>query len=148
MLISCHKSPWQSHNTKILWWCAKFRHLGTPVGNEKLIHEEVRRFKNLANACYQSGYNFLLSHLLSETKELEWNRYHFASSFVLARNFVPYVKRRRQRALKTIFGSKRNKILWVKITSYNENFHKLCYSAINRIITSRRIGWVGNVGRM
>jgi hypothetical protein len=53
------------------------------------------------------------------------------------------------RALRRIFGPKRDKVIgdWRKL--HNEELHNLyCSTSIIRIIKSRRMRWAGHVARM
>jgi hypothetical protein len=53
------------------------------------------------------------------------------------------------RALRKIFGQKRNEVIGGLKNLHNEEFHNLYFSpSIIRMIKSRRMRWAGHVARM
>jgi len=53
------------------------------------------------------------------------------------------------RALRKIFGPKRDEVIWEWRKLHNVELSDLyCSSIIVRVITSRRMRWAGNVARM
>jgi hypothetical protein len=70
MLLSRHQKAGQNHDIKTANRCfenvAQFRYLDTPITNQTLIQEEIKRRLNSGNACYHSIKNHLSSLPLSE----------------------------------------------------------------------------------
>jgi hypothetical protein len=70
VLVPPHQNARQNHDIKIgnrffFENVEQFRYLGTPVTNQNLIQEEIKRIMNSCNACYHSVQNILSSRLLS-----------------------------------------------------------------------------------
>jgi hypothetical protein len=49
----------------------RFRHLGTTVTDQNLIHEEIKNRINSDNACYHSFQNIFVSRLLSKNEKIQ-----------------------------------------------------------------------------
>jgi ribosomal protein S16 len=74
MLMSHHQNAGQDHNKKTANRSSEnvghFKHLGTTVENQNLIHEEIKDRLNSGHACHHSVQNLLSSHLLSKNVQV------------------------------------------------------------------------------
>jgi hypothetical protein len=130
--------------------------LGTIVTNENSVHEELKRRLNPGNACYNSVQSLLFSHLLSINLKIKIHRkiilpvvLYGCETWSLLLREEHRLRMFENRALRRIFGSKREEVAegWRRL--YNEELHNLYTSPkIIPVIKSRRTRWVGHVARM
>jgi hypothetical protein len=135
---------------------AQFRYLGTTITKQNLIHEEIKRKLNSANACYHSVQNLLSSLLLS--KKIKIRIYKIIILTVVLYGCETWSLTLREehrlrvfenRVLKRIFGPKINGVTggWRKV--HNEELHNLySSSSIISLIKSRRMRSAEHVARM
>jgi len=133
-----------------------FKYLGTTITDQNSIQEEIKSRLKLGNACYHSVQNLLSSRLLS--KNLKIKIYitiilpvvlYRCETWSLTLREELRLRVFENRALRKVFGPKRDKVTgeWRKL--YNEELNDL-YSLPNivRVVKSRRMIWTGHVARM
>jgi hypothetical protein len=108
---------------------AQFRYLGTTVTNQNVVQEDIKRRLNSGNACYHSVQNVLSSRLLSKNIKI---RVYKTTILPLGLNGWSQTLRKEHRlrefedrALRRIFGPKRDEVTgdWRKL--HNEELHDL-----------------------
>jgi hypothetical protein len=126
------------------------------VTNQNLTQEEIKRRLNSGNACYHSAQNILSSRLLSKNVKVRIYKtiilpvvLYGCETWSLTVREVHKLRVFVNRVLRRIFGPKRDGVMRGLKKLHNEELHNL-YSlpCIIRIITSRRMRWVGHVARM
>ena len=134
----------------------EFKYLGTTLTNQNSIQKEIKCILKLGNACYHSVQNILSSSLLSKNLTIKICRtiilpvvLYGCETWSLTLREEHRLRVFENRVLRRIFGPKRDGVTgeWRKL--HNEELNDL-YSSSNivRVITSRRMRWVGDVARM
>jgi hypothetical protein len=146
MLLSRYQNVGQNRDIKIANGrfenVSQFRYLGTTVGNQDLIQEEIKRRLNGLNACYHSIHNLLSSRLLA--KKLYW-----CETWSLTLREEHRLRVFENRVLRKIFIPKMDKVTGECRKLHNEELRDLYSSqSIIRIIKSRRMRWTGQIARM
>jgi len=131
------------------------QYLGTTLTNQNYMQEEIKSRLKSGNACYHSVQNPLSSSLLSKNLQIKIYR-TIILSFVLygCETWSLTLREERRlrvfenRALRKIFGSKRDEGTgeWRKL--HNEELNDMFSPNIFRVIISLRMGWAGHVARM
>jgi hypothetical protein len=127
---------------------AQFKYLGTTVTNRNSIQEEIKSRLNSCNACYNGDQNILSSRLLAKNGTIILPLVLYGcKTLSLTLREEHRLKVFENRALRRIFGPKRDEVTrsWRKL--HNEELHKL-YSSPNQNDPVRRIRWAGHVARM
>ena len=74
MAMSVHQHAGQNRNIKIsnksCEWVERFKYLGISLGNQNLIHEEIKSRLKAGNACLDSVQNILSCTFLSKNTKL------------------------------------------------------------------------------
>jgi hypothetical protein len=123
------------------------------VTNQNSIQEEIKRRMNSGNACYHSVQNLLSSRLLSKNVKVTIYKSISLPVVLYGRETWSLTVREENklrvlenRVRRRIFGPKKDGVTggWRKL--HNEELHNLYSSpSLIRIITSRRMRWVGHV---
>jgi hypothetical protein len=126
---------------------AKFKHLGSTLTDHNFIHEEIRSRLNSGNACYRAVQNILSSRLLSRNVEIKIYKIIILPVVLYGCVTLSLTLREEHRlrvfenrALRRIFGLKRDEVTggWRKL--HNEELHGLySSSSIVRVIKARRM---------
>jgi hypothetical protein len=134
----------------------QFKYLGTTVTNENFIQEEIKRRVNPGNVYYHSVQSLLSIRLLSKNLKIRIYKaiilpvvLYGCETWSLTLREEHRLRVFENRALRRIFGSKRDEVTgeWRKL--HNEELRDLYSSpSIIRIIKSRRIRFTGHVARM
>jgi hypothetical protein len=86
MLLSRHQNAGQNRDIEIAnrWFenVLQFKYLGTPVTNQNLIQEEIKRRLSSGNACYHSVQSWSSGLLSKKSKNENIQDYNFACDFV------------------------------------------------------------------
>ena len=134
----------------------QFKHFGSTLTNQNSIQEEIKKRLKSGNACYHSVQNLLSSSLLSKNLMIKIHRTIILTVVLYGcETWLPTLREERRlrvfenRALKRIFGPKRDKLTRKCRKLHNEELSDLyCSSSIVRVIKSRRMRWAGHVARM
>jgi hypothetical protein len=157
MLVSRHQNAGQNWEIKIgnrlFENVSQFKYLGTPVTNQNLIQEEIKRRLNSGNACYHSVQNLLSSRLLSENVKVRTYKsiilpvvLYGCETWSLTVIEEHKLRVFENRVLKRIFGPKRDGVIGGRRKLHNEELHNLYSSPCTiRIIKSRRMRWAEHV---
>jgi hypothetical protein len=103
---------------------AKFRHLGTTVANQNLIHKEVNSRLNSRNVCYRSFQDIVSSRLLSKIINIERHEtkilpvvWYGCETWSLTLREERRLRVFEGRVLRSIFGPKRVEVMgsWRKL---------------------------------
>jgi len=125
----------------------EFKYLGTTLTNQNSIQEENKRRLKLGNACYYSVQNLLSSRLLSKNLKTKMYRTIILPVVLYGCEIWSLTLREerrlrvfKNRVLRRVFGSRRDKVTgeWRKL--HNEELREL-YSLPNivRVVKSRRM---------
>ena len=133
----------------------QFKHFGSTLTNQNSIQEEIKKRLKSGNACYHSVQNLLSSSLLSKNLMIKIHRTIILTVVLYGcETWLPTLREERRlrvfenRALKRIFGPKRDKLTRKCRKLHNEELSDLyCSPNIVWVIKSR-IRWVGHVARM
>ncbi|KAJ4433406.1 hypothetical protein ANN_15665 [Periplaneta americana] len=134
----------------------KFKYFGATVTNTYDTQEEIKRRKNLGNACYYSVEKLLSSSLLSKNLKVRIYKtvilpivLYGCETWTLTLREERRFRVFENKVLRNIFGAKRDEVTgeWRKL--HNTELHTLHSSPdIIRNIKSRRLRWAGHVVSM
>ncbi|KAJ4444093.1 hypothetical protein ANN_05882 [Periplaneta americana] len=134
----------------------KFKYLGATVTNINDTREEIKRRRNMGNACYYSVEKLLSSSLLSKNLKVRIYKtvilpvvLYDCETWTLTLREEQRLRVFENKVLRKIFGAKRDEVTgeWRKL--HNAELHALYSSPdIIRNIKSRRLRWAGHVARM
>jgi hypothetical protein len=139
-LLSHHQNAGQNHDIKIpnrsFENVAQFKFLGTPVTDQNLIQEEIKRRLHSGNACYHSVQKLLSSRLLSKNVKIRIYKTIIlpfeCETCSLALREEHRLRVFENSVLRRMFGSKRDEVTgdWRKL--HNKQFHNL-YSLVHTL---------------
>jgi hypothetical protein len=123
------------------------KYLGTTITNKNSIHEENKSRIKSQNACYNSVQNLLSSSLLSKSVKIKICRTIILSRVLYGCETWSLTLRKEcrlrvfeNRALRRIFGPKRDEVTGEWRILHNDELYSLCSSPnIIRVIKSRRL---------
>jgi hypothetical protein len=122
---------------------AKFKYLGTTLTDKNCIQEEIKNRLNSGNACYHSVQRPLSSRLLSRNVNVKIYKtiilpvvLYGCETWSLTLREEHRLRVFENRALRIIFGAKRDEVTGVWRTLHNEELHIL-YSSPNIIRSSQ-----------
>jgi len=132
-----------------------FRYLGTALTNQNSVQKEIQsRFKS-GNACYHSVQNLLSSSLLSRNLKIKIYRniilpvvLYGCETWSLTLRKESRLRVFENRMLRRIFGPRRDEVMGVEKTTFEELNNLYSSPNIVRAIKSRRMRWEGRVARM
>jgi hypothetical protein len=132
-----------------------FRYLGTTVTNQNWIQEEIKRRLNSDNACCHSVQNLLASCLLSKNIQIRIYKtiifpviLYGCETWYLTLREEYRLRVFEKRALRRIFGPKRDEVTggWRKL--HNELRNLYSSPSVIRMLKSRRMRWAGHVAQI
>jgi len=130
--------------------------LGTTLRTQNSIQEQIKSRLKLGNASYHLVQNLLSSSLLSKNLKIEVYKtkilpvvLYGCETWSLTLREERRLRAFDNRVLRRIFGPKRDEVASGLRKLHTEELNNLyCSPNIVRVITSRRMRWVGHVARM